>query len=390
MSTELDLGWFDPQLGALQRPDATGLGTGLSRSIANRLGVDVVLVRVVFVVLAFCSGLGLALYGWGTVLTRGPQGTRPVDQFLPGFRTWSPFAQKVLVLATTIALIATIGAAFPLPWGAGVLVLIVLAVARRQAKKNAAPPAGWYPPPSAPAAPAAAGPQPAHAPLDDQTLVAQWRNSITEAVGTHIAAVPLPQLPEVDLYAPDEPAPRPAAPQAKPGWVGGLLVLGAMIAVTAIASGALGWSGVVSLAAATAAGGLATIVFALATRQRRIPRLILAALAVPIVATGWLATEVSAGAGPEPARTHTVRIVAEDTVVDLREMDLSGIDTVRIDALLSDVRVILPGPVESLSANTWMGDITDTTAAPSADNPMLKVNVEVTARLADVTLKDQP
>lgn len=146
MSTELDLGWFDPNLGALQRREASGLSTGLSRAIAERLGVDVILVRVVFVVLTFCAGLGLALYGWGTVLTRGPQGVRPVDQFLPGFRGWSPFSQKTLVVVSTIAFIATIGSAFPLPWGAGLLVLIALAVLRRRTHRAAAQ-RGWqYPP----------------------------------------------------------------------------------------------------------------------------------------------------------------------------------------------------------------------------------------------------
>ena len=67
MSTELDLGWLDPGLGALQRQES-GMGSGLCRAIATRMGIDVVLVRVAFALLALSGGLGVALYAWGTAL----------------------------------------------------------------------------------------------------------------------------------------------------------------------------------------------------------------------------------------------------------------------------------------------------------------------------------
>ncbi|MFD0867387.1 PspC domain-containing protein, partial [Tessaracoccus lubricantis] len=182
MTTELDLGWFDPSLRALQRREASGVSTGLSRAIAERLGVDVVIVRVVFIVLAFCAGLGLALYGWGTILTRGPQGTRPIDQVLPGFRDWSPLMQKLAVVISTIILVATLDAALPLPWGAGVLVLIALALVRRRARRAAAPTQVHYPSPFSPAAAPST-----MSPVDDHTLVETWRRHIGDAVGTRRA-----------------------------------------------------------------------------------------------------------------------------------------------------------------------------------------------------------
>ena len=76
MAPELDLAWLDPSLRGLTRRDASGLGSGLCRAIAERIGVDPVLVRVALIVLILSGGLGIGLYAWGTVLTRGPSGTR--------------------------------------------------------------------------------------------------------------------------------------------------------------------------------------------------------------------------------------------------------------------------------------------------------------------------
>ena len=56
-STELDLAWVHPRLGGLARRDTTGLGSGLSRAVADRLGFDVALVRMAFIVLTFGAGL---------------------------------------------------------------------------------------------------------------------------------------------------------------------------------------------------------------------------------------------------------------------------------------------------------------------------------------------
>ena len=102
MAPELDLAWLDPSLRGLTRRDASGLGSGLCRAIAERIGVDPVLVRVALIVLILSGGLGIGLYAWGTVLTRGPSGTRPIDSVLPTFTTWSSLAQKAAVVVTVI------------------------------------------------------------------------------------------------------------------------------------------------------------------------------------------------------------------------------------------------------------------------------------------------
>lgn len=389
MSTELDLGWFDPSLGAVQRREASGVGTGLSRAVAERLAVDVVLVRVVFVVLAMCSGLGVGLYAWGTALTRGPQGSRPIDRWLPGFHDWSALAQKTLVIASTIALMFTIGAAFPLPWGAGVLMLIVLALWSRRSRSAAAP---GQPPSAAGRYPTSALPttlSPAH-PVDDQALVEHWRRSITEAVGTHRAAVPVPQLPEVDLYADAQEEPLlPPAPRPRSSWLGGLAVLAVMIAAATIAGILLGASATVTLAVGTAVGGLGAVLFALVARSRRLPRLVLALVALPMVAIGWLAAQAPLPVvGPD---TRVVQVTAEDAVVDLGEFDLRGYDTVRIEAVASNVDVILPGPVLQVeTVENLASDVTDLTEPVHPSITPLQLKVEISAQASNVTIKDAP
>ncbi|MHA7859773.1 PspC domain-containing protein [Tessaracoccus sp. Y36] len=401
MTTELDLGWFDPSLGALQRPEAAGVSTGLSRAIAERLGVDVVLVRVVFIVLAFCAGLGLALYGWGTVLTRGPQGTRPIDQVLPGFRDWSPLMQKAAVVISTIIVVATLDAALPLPWGAGVLVLIALVLVRRRARNSGAFPPAHYPPsgPSAagstryvPGAPRLFPPAaPTVAPLDDQTLVEHWRRSINEAVGSHRAAVPSRQLPTVDLYAPEEPpAPRILVPQAKNGWWMGVAVIVAMMAASFVSAGLLGFDLSTTLAATTATGGVVTVICALAARDRRIPRVVLAALAASIVATGWLATQTAVGPALAPAEdTHVVRLVGREGVVDLSGVELEDRTVLRVEVIASDVELILPGPVEEMTTTSWLADVTMAPGSPADGGTATGgLHIDVHAQLSDVLIKE--
>lgn len=386
MTTELDLAWFDPSLGGIQRRPASGVTTGLSHAIAERIGVDVVLVRVVFVVLALCSGLGIALYGWGTALTRGPQGTRPIDRVLPGFRTWPAALQKIAVVVATATLMAMVGSAFPLPWGPGVLVLIVLAFMRRRALRttSAVP---HQQPVHHPGYPA-----PAPGPLDDQSLIDLWRRSVTNAVGTQRAVVPARQLPEVDLYAEDEePLDRESAPEPKVSWWAGLGVLAAMLATAGVTGGLMGFSGMIALASATAVGGLGAVVFALTARNRRLPRFVLALVAVPVVATGWLAAQTSSASAPLQPDTYEVQVIAEDAVVDLRTHDLSGYDTVRVEAIASNVEVILPGPVQSISAvQSWAADVTDLTGNAPSGGDFLELDLEISARLSTVTIKDAP
>lgn len=387
MTTQLDLGWFDPHLRGLHRAPAEGVGSGLSHAIAHRLGVDVVLVRVVFVVLAFCAGLGLALYAWGTVLSRGPQGTRPIDQVLPGFRTWAPGLQKVLIILSTVIVTGTLGAAFPLPWGAGLLVLIALLVWRRRSLRHTS----WQPPAQHRATVAAPGFM--GAPLDDQSLVDQWRRSISEAVGTRRTAIPGPyQLPEVDLYNQVEERPtQPAGPAPKANWWAGLGVLTTMALAAWVAVNVLFLTGIESLAVTTGAGGFVAVTLALFARRWHLPRVVMAVVAVPTVLTGWLAVQTTALPPADSTEVYTVSVMADNAVVDLTDVDLSGYSTVRLDALLANVELILPAPAESTTLDTWASEVTYVDGRPADMNgvALLPIDLEINARLANLTIQEQ-
>ena len=92
------------------------MGSGLCAAIAARMGVDVVLVRVAFALLALSGGLGVALYAWGTALTRSPTGVRPMDALLPAFARWTPTAPKVVVnQVPTVVTRAVMGSACAAP-----------------------------------------------------------------------------------------------------------------------------------------------------------------------------------------------------------------------------------------------------------------------------------
>ncbi len=361
MASELDLAWLDPSLRGLTRRDASGLGSGLCRAIAERIGVDPVLVRVALIVLILSGGLGIGLYAWGTILTRGPSGTRPIDSVLPTFTTWSSLAQKAVVAATIVLVMATIGQVMPLPWAAGVLGLVVWAWLRRR-NPGALPQAEDV----------------VDDAEDDELLIGRWRTRMASAARS--AAEPAQPLPTVDLYS----APAPVAgPRPRPAWLAGLLILAAMGAVGAVSSFALGVTPMVSLAAVTIVGGALVVGYALLARQRRLPRLILAAVAVPLAMSGWLATQAAGPLLPSPDAA-TFSVIASDKTIDLTGIDTSKVDAVEIKAVASNVEVLLPGPVEDLRTTSRLSDVT-VDAWPDDAKPF-DVTLIVDATASDVRL----
>ena len=332
MSTELDLAWLDPSCRDLTRREADGLGSGLSRAMAQRLGVDVIIVRVAFVVLALSAGLGLALYGWGTLLTRGPQGSRPIDALLPSFRTWSLGSQKAAVIIMTLIFTFVVAASTPLPWGAGFLLLGAVIVVRRRALR------GFR------------FPEPTGQELSVDAQLVAWRSRLEAAAGTTVHTVP-----ELDLDSAPV-VPTPALPRARRSWLAGLALLAAGGGVGAIAHFVAGFSDVVSLAAGVVAAGATAVVLALVMRTRRVPRLVLAALAVAVLSCGWLASQSGAGPAPDPGVLE-ISATATDETIDLGEADLTGVDEVVIRAVAADITVAVPGQVGELSSDLTLSSL---------------------------------
>lgn len=336
MHKDLERSWLDESLQSVQRRDTSGFGSGLSRAIAQRIGVDVVIVRVAFVVLTFCSGLGLALYAWGTLLTEGPEGKHPVDGTIRSFRGWPSGAQLALIIGTTIGLVATVAATTSLPWGLAIIAVALMAWYLRRNHALRLPSVGG---------------EPVAEPANEDELIDEWRRRMSAATGHHSDWVA--PLPVIDLDAPiavPEPTARP-----RTAWAASLLLI--LVAAAAGAGSVMvGLSAVTALAIGTLALGVGTVIFAAVSRAKRLPRPFLAAVLVPIVACGWLST----GADPlletqavtHTDATHAVKYFATTTTLDLTDANLAEVDTVEIVAVASTVDVLLPGNPDSGIATT--------------------------------------
>lgn len=372
MSTELDLGWLDPSLGALQRQES-GMGSGLCAAIAARMGVDVVLVRVAFALLALSGGLGAALYAWGTALTRSPAGVRPVDALLPAFARWSPTAQKVVVVLTTLAAVSLVSSISPLPWGPGVLLLALLVLARRGRLGGT---------------PVTPQPQRTHTSagaVSDGVLVAQWRSRMQSAAGRAAEGLPV-----VDLYAPDAPLTPAPGPRPKTAWLVGVGILGAMLAAGAVTVVLLGGGPGLSLGAALVTGGALSVLHSAIARSTRVPRPLLGVLVIAMVAGGWLAPRAAEPSSPPPAEASvlTLKVVGEERVVNLLgRTDLAGIEHIRVETIASDLTIVLPGTPLSVTSNELFSTLSVLT---HDTDPALDLTVSVDATLSSVTLETSP
>ena len=367
MHKDLERSWLDESLHSVQRRDTSGFGSGLSRAIAQRIGVDVVIVRVAFVVLTFCSGLGLALYAWGTLLTAGPEGKRPVDGTIRSFRDWPSGAQLALIIGTSIGLVATVAATTSLPWGLAILAVVLMAWYLRRNHAVRLPSVGG---------------EPFAEPANEDELIDEWRRRMSAATGHHSDWVA--PLPVIDLDAPiavPEPTARP-----RTAWAASLLLI--LVAAAAGAGSVMvGLSAVTALAIGALTLGVGAIVFAAASRTKRLPRPFLAVLLVPIVACGWLSTQAAVA----PAQDPTVlrfSVVGADRVIDLSDVDLTAYTSLEISAIASDLEVVLPGHIPHADISERLSDVTYTPG--DVDTPAVLASMRVDALLSDVRVVEAP
>ena len=115
MERHVDLGMIDSRLHDLQRPRTYRYTSGLSQALADRLQIDVMLVRGAFVVLTLFSGLGLVIYAWATVLTRRPGQQSPMQRVLPQFGTWPLTFQGAIIALSSLLVVS--------PWKSWLAVL---------------------------------------------------------------------------------------------------------------------------------------------------------------------------------------------------------------------------------------------------------------------------
>lgn len=130
---------------ALERDPGSGKLTGLSVALASLLGIDVVLVRALFVITALSSGFGLMLYLSGWLLTRDARtGVAPLDRV---GTNWHRYPGRVVVgwaLALSALTAITFGSAIGANW-LSVVILIATIWLGWQTSRRPAAPAGTRP-----------------------------------------------------------------------------------------------------------------------------------------------------------------------------------------------------------------------------------------------------
>lgn len=321
---------------------------GVAAGVAKWLGIDPVLVRVGFVVLAVFGGSGVLLYllGWLFLPEEG-QDTSAGERFV---RDNTALA---VVLAVVLALTVVGPALLWSAWGdgpgfLGVLLAIaavatVVAVARRDSGPSATPP---VPPPGP-----AGGPEP------------------TQALPTP-PPPPSPPGPPVS-WGPTPPPPAPPKPPREKSVLGGLTAGVALVVVGLLVSLGLAevWtvSAVTVLSAALVVVALGLLVGTLVGRSRGLIALgvVLVLLLVPVAA-------VPRGFGPDdgagsrsyaPVTTEELqdeyRLGAGELVLDLGQLDLAGTSpSVEVSVGAGQLVVYLPaGTTVDVDVSVGVGSV---------------------------------
>ena len=90
----------------LRRDPARGVLAGVAAGLARRLGVDPLVVRVLFIAASFAGGFGLALYIVGWAVMPGEEGQRaPVERIAGRRETWLVVAGMVLLALAALLLL---------------------------------------------------------------------------------------------------------------------------------------------------------------------------------------------------------------------------------------------------------------------------------------------
>ena len=122
---------------------------GVSGAVARSAGLDPVLVRIGFVLLAFLTG-GVGVLGylalWGLTPSR-TDGVVPLRRWLPFTRTWSPFALIAGVLGTCLVVGTLLTGSGP---GTLIVVLVVVALVRGSGSRRPTEPPTPRPEPRTP------------------------------------------------------------------------------------------------------------------------------------------------------------------------------------------------------------------------------------------------
>ncbi|MDF1488343.1 PspC domain-containing protein [Tessaracoccus caeni] len=386
------IGWVDPRLEGLQRPADPGRTPGLCRAISQYTGFDVTLVRALFILLTLSTGVGVLLYAWGTILSLGADGRRPIDSLLPSFTQWSVKTQAIIVAVSAFLFMVSFGQMAPMPFVVAVVVLILLYAATSRARRSPMP---SPPSPRTTEADSLTAAERAHS-------VDEWRAAMQQAVNHPVAPREPDDLPVLDLYGP-QPEPEPQPPKPKSSWATGTLIL--LSGTLAFFAGAYlaPWTPVaVGLGIAAAVMGGLTFISALTLRGRQVPRLVLGIVASTALASAVLPM-IDNGYYPyDDAAEAAATMMADEGLTDIRETITAGsggktvVDlsdrapgwgervTYEVYASDTDLTVRIPaGQIEGVSLN---GDYVELPPS-NYDTEAIPMYVEVYGDNVDLTVR---
>lgn len=411
MTAPLDLAVIDPRLAGIRRPATSGPTSGLCRALADRFGVDPLVVRLATLVLTFAAGLGLALYVWGTLLTPRVGQSAPIQNLVPAFSRWPRVTQLLTIGISSLALTVALAWSTGLPVGPAVLLLVLVWLVRRDGTRaQSTRPARWAQP-AFPATPDPAGTsEPTVVP---PVTVEAWR----QRLAAH-ATSPAHQadLPVVDLYGAEPPANRPSArPRVSWAAAGAVVLLALGAAVIPVVEGrepmAL-WM----LAAATGTLGVSFVAYSLFLRSSRLPgALLVVSLLLGALTTGAALSQsftLRSEAVEEEVPVFTLddqgwpsedtftqddrswpteyTFMAEDAaLVDLTQVSLDVPLTIHIDAVASTVRVLLPGAPADVQHHRMIASevVEDADPVPDGTYPPSRITLVIDATASQITLE---
>ena len=358
-----------PPLSAMRRSRHDRKIAGVAGGLGRWAGIDPLVFRILFVVLAIFGGSGLLLYALGWLLVPDDGQDRSEGQRLLHGRgsssTLATIVAGVVALILGLVAIGSLAHTGPGLGGLGVLVaVVVIAVLliREGQHRSGATPApdptpAWTPPVPPPAEPGEFGQTPGTA------------YAAAPAQPAYAGSVPPPSYPTAPVYYPpyQPPPPRPPRERSALGRITlsvALIVAGALIALNIETGHDVPAEGV--LAAVLGVVGLGLVVGAFAGRARGLVVWgILLTIAVTIASFAHVPYKGGVGDRTWAPRTleqvhASYRLGIGDATLDLSRVDLTGVARQRVQVRqgVGDLRITVPSNVVvRIRAHVHGGDL---------------------------------
>lgn len=341
------------ELEPLRRSTADAKIAGVCGGVAERAGIDPLLVRLAAVVLALCSGIGAVLYvcGWLAL----PRGAEPpaVQRLIPATARWSGRTWVLIVGGITLLVVTTVGqdvtiGLVPAIVVAGLWFAGAIPSQRLPPRAGTASDRGPAPASRTPSWPVATSADEWSAPVTISTRRGPWTptnpwgHPVTYGEALRFFALPDP----AGLYA-ATPAPS-VGPQARGRWAMAGLLGVLLVVLAAMSDLGIPVPPAAYLAAALVVAGLSLVLTARSTRPKGLLAMTLAlglvtgAMAVPQGRTFPGPTSRYIEVESSSALPRTLDVDMGSTTLDLSRASLTEPVVVEASVWMGTLTVVLP------------------------------------------------